>query len=123
MEPLLIALPSNGGDGLAESRSAHFGRASHFTLVEVLDGEVGEVRTIANLPHIEGGCRRPVDMLSEDGVTAVVVIGLGNGPYKGFAELGIPVYADATSATVGEAVARLIAGELTPMDGSTCHHH
>lgn len=123
MEPMLVALPSNGGDGLEESRSEHFGRSTHFTLVSVTDGEIGEVRTIANLPHIEGGCRRPVDMLSEDGVSAVIVVGLGNGPYRRFAELGIPVYADATSATVGEAVSRLIAGELCPMDGSTCHHH
>lgn len=120
---MLIALPSNGGGGLAEARSEHFGRASHFTLVSVTEGEVGEVRTIANLPHIEGGCRRPVDMLAEDGVTAVVVVGLGGGPYRRFAELGIPVYADPVSATVGEAVAKFLAGELAPMDGSTCHHH
>ena len=123
MESMLVALPSNGGDGLEESRSDHFGRASHFTLVSVVDGEIGDVRTVANLPHIEGGCRRPVDMLSEDGVTAVVVAGLGGGPFRRFAELGIPVYADASSSTVGEAVGKFIAGELSQMDGSTCHHH
>lgn len=122
-ENLLLALPSNGGDGLAETRSEHFGRASHFTLVEVVDGQVGEVRTIANLPHIEGGCRRPVDMLSENGVTAAIVVGLGSGPFRGFAEHGIPVYADRESKTVGEAVDRLLEGSLAPVDSSTCHHH
>lgn len=122
-DTLLIAIPSNGGDGLAEARAGHFGRASHFTLVDVVDGQVSEVRTVANVPHIEGGCRRPVDMLSELGATAMIVVGMGAGPFERFCELGIPVYEDKASKTVGDAVNRLLAGELIPLDASSCHHH
>ena len=118
-----VAIPSNGEGGLAQSRSEHFGRASHFTIVEIADGKVGQVRTVENLPHIEGGCRRPVDMLVAGGVTAALVVGMGTGPFNGFAAAGVPVYADRVGATVGDAVARLINGEVELLSGSACHHH
>ena len=119
----VVAVPSNGGAGLAEARSEHFGRASHFTVVEIADGQVGQVRTVENLPHIEGGCRRPVDMLVADGVDTMLVVGMGTGPFNGFAAAGVPVYTDRFGATVGAAVERLIQGQADLLEGSACHHH
>jgi predicted Fe-Mo cluster-binding NifX family protein len=121
---LVVAVPSNGEGGLAGQRSAHFGHCDCFTVVDVQDGVVTGVRVIDNLPHVEGGCLRPVQLLANEGVGAIVVPGIGRRPLAGFAEAGIAVYFDNRLSGVGEVVDALLAGSVGLIDPShACGHH
>jgi predicted Fe-Mo cluster-binding NifX family protein len=59
-ERMVLAIPSNGEGGLEGERSAHFGHCDCFTLVQIADAEIADVRVVGNPPHVEGGCLRPV---------------------------------------------------------------
>lgn len=118
-----IAVPSLGEGGLDAQRSAHFGHADCFTVVDIVDGEVASVDTIANPPHEHGGCMRPVAMLSEAGIDAIVAAGMGTRPMQGFADAGIAVLHDATTPTVGEVALLAASGELGAMGAEhACKH-
>ena len=90
---LRIAIPSELPGGLDAQRSGHFGRCDCFTLVDVVDGKVGEVEVLQNAPHVEGGCMAPVLVLAEHNVNAIVVDGIGGRPLMGFNQVGIAVLA------------------------------
>ena len=62
-------------------------------MVDVVDGEIGEVTVLANAPHVEGGCMAPVLVLAEHMVDAIVVDGIGGRPLMGFNQVGIAVHA------------------------------
>jgi predicted Fe-Mo cluster-binding NifX family protein len=88
-----IAIPSEAPGGLAARRSGHFGRAECFTMVDLVDGEIGGVEVLHNAPHVEGGCMAPVLVLAEHQVDAIVVDGIGGRPLMGFNRVGIAVHA------------------------------
>lgn len=109
-DSMRIAVPVESGEGLGAIRSAHFGHAAGFALVDVADGVPNGVRMVLNPPHTQGGCGITVNLLASQGVTAVSAAGMGRGPLKGLVDAGIAVHHDAASATVGEAVAAIIEG-------------
>lgn len=117
-----IAIPSELPGGLQASRSGHFGRCECFTLVDVIDGKVGEVEVFQNAPHTEGGCMAPVLVLAEHNVDAIVVDGIGGRPLMGFNQVGIAVHAG-MGPDVQTAVAAYIQGAL-PVVGleGACQH-
>jgi predicted Fe-Mo cluster-binding NifX family protein len=117
-----IAIPSEDPGGLEARRSGHFGRCECFTMVDVVDGEVGEVHVLHNAPHTEGGCMAPVLKLAEHNVDAIVVDGIGGRPLMGFNHVGIAVHAG-VGGDVQTTVQAFIAGGL-PMVGieDACHH-
>jgi predicted Fe-Mo cluster-binding NifX family protein len=117
-----IAVPSELPGGLTAQRAGHFGRCACFTLVEVVDGEVGEVAVLANAPHTEGGCMAPVITLAENMVDTIVVDGIGGRPLMGFNQVGIAVHAG-SGGDVGTTVAAYIRGGL-PIVGleGACQH-
>ena len=118
-----LAVPSVGEGGLEAQRSAHFGHADCFTIITIEDGEVTVEGTIANPPHEEGGCMRPVGILADAGIDAIVAVGMGMRPMQGFAAAGITVLHDAESATVGAAAERIAAGRLDAMGPEhACRH-
>lgn len=92
MQMITLAIPSETSEGLLGKRSGHFGRCPLFTLVDIHDDHVDNIRTVNNLPHGEGGCMRPVTMLAEHGVKAMVAAGMGRGPLQKMQEQGITVY-------------------------------
>ena len=49
-----IAVPSTGPEGLESEISMHFGRAPYYTFVEIENGEIKNVETIA-VPFAEHG--------------------------------------------------------------------
>ena len=67
-ETLKLAVPTMGKAGLDSERSGHFGHCDCFTIVDIEDGEIKQVSELANPPHEEGGCLRPVGLLSDAGV-------------------------------------------------------
>ena len=118
-----LAVPSVGEDGLEAQRSAHFGHADCFTILNVENGQVSLEGTIANPPHEEGGCMRPVGILADAGIDAIVAVGMGMRPMQGFAAAGITVLHDAESPTVGAAAERVAAGQLEAMGPEhACRH-
>jgi predicted Fe-Mo cluster-binding NifX family protein len=90
---LRLAIPSEAPGGLTARRSGHFGRCECFTMVDVVDGKIGDVAVLTNAPHVEGGCMAPVLVLAEHNVNAIVVDGIGGRPRMGFNQVGIAVHA------------------------------
>lgn len=117
-----VAIPSEAPGGLDAVRSGHFGRCECFTIVDVIDGKIGEVTVLANAPHVEGGCMAPVLVLAEHMVDAIVVDGIGGRPLMGFSQVGIAVHAG-VGADVQSAVDAYIQGGL-PVVGfeGACQH-
>jgi predicted Fe-Mo cluster-binding NifX family protein len=107
-----IAIPSVNNGGLDGQRSGHFGHCDVFTLVDVEDGEIKEVSTIANQEHVQGGCMVPVNFLAGHNVNALIVGGIGMRPLMGFRQVGIDVYHDAVRPEIRPVVEDLIAGRL-----------
>ncbi len=107
-----IAIPSVGPGGLDGERSGHFGHCDVFTFVDVEDGEVKQVSTIANEAHVQGGCMVPVNLLASHNVNALIVGGIGMRPLMGFKQVGVDVFYDATRQQIRPVVEDLIAGKL-----------
>jgi predicted Fe-Mo cluster-binding NifX family protein len=112
---LILAVPSSGSGGLAADRSGHFGRCDCFTIVAIQDGELGEVRVLTNPPHTDGGCLAPVELLASNGVTALVVAGIGGRPLAGFRSAGIEVYYERQLPKVCDAVEAVRSGVARPI--------
>jgi len=117
-----VAIPSELPGGLDAPRSGHFGRCACFTLVDVVDRQIGEIQVLQNAPHVEGGCMAPVLVLAEHNVDAIVVDGIGGRPLMGFNQVGIAVHAG-VGGDVQTAVHAYIEGGL-PMVGleGACQH-
>lgn len=126
-----IAIPADNPGGLGGQRSSHFGHCEQFTLVDLVDGKINMVETLANLGHEAGGCLRPVALLRERQVGAIIVGGIGKRPLAGFQEAGIAVYWATLTEYPGvqEVVEALLRAELPLMapaqvctGGGNCHH-
>lgn len=107
-----IAIPSVEKGGLDGQRSGHFGHCDVFTLVDVEEGEIKNVTTVANAGHVQGGCMVPVNFLAGHDVNALIVGGIGMRPLMGFRQVGIDVYHDAERHEIKPVVEDLIAGNL-----------
>jgi predicted Fe-Mo cluster-binding NifX family protein len=117
-----VAVPSEHPGGLAAHRSGHFGRCDCFTIVDMTNGQVGEVAVLANLPHTEGGCMAPVMVLAQERVEVIVVDGIGGRPLMGFNQVGIKVHAG-LGETVEQAVEAYARGLLPEvgLEGACSH--
>lgn len=107
-----IAIPSNGQGGLNGTRAGHFGHCDVFTLIDVENGEIKNVSILQNQEHVQGGCMVPVNLLSQNRVSALVVGGIGMRPLMGFRQVGIDVYHDAQRIDIEPVVKDLIEGRL-----------
>lgn len=118
-----LAVPSVGEGGLDAQRSAHFGHADCFTILNIENGAVALDGTIANPPHEEGGCMRPAGILADAGIDAIVAAGMGMRPLMGFADAGITVYFENRTPNVGEVAKMVAAGEVPVMGAeNACQH-
>jgi predicted Fe-Mo cluster-binding NifX family protein len=112
MKTAIVAIPSTVPGGLDSLLGAHFGHCDLYTLVEVLDGRVQNVRTLPNVPHQQGGCMAPVNHLAQNGVQVLIAGGMGMRPLMGFNQVGIEVYYGAGAQTVGEALTAFLSDSL-----------
>ena len=62
---MLVAIPSDTPGGLDALISDHFGHCAAFTLVQITNGQVGEVTVLPNGDHEQGDGLAPVQMLKE----------------------------------------------------------
>jgi predicted Fe-Mo cluster-binding NifX family protein len=111
-----VAIPTEGSGGLMAKSSEHFGRCPYFTVVEVAEGAPIKTLLVENPPHHE--CLGPVQLLVEQGVSAIIVQGIGLRPLAGFRSEGIEVYTG-RGETVGSLVAEFASGRLVQMDESS----
>ena len=119
-----IAVPTNGPGGIDAERSAHFGHADSFTVVEVVDGIVVGEHTLANPPHEHGGCGMTVALLAQAGVDTAIVVGMGRGPLAAMGAHNITPLFDNTSPTPRAAVSAFVAGLCVPFgDDHSCRGH
>lgn len=109
-----IVVPTGGAGGIDSPRSAHFGRADSFTLVDVVDGTVTSAGAIMNPTRDQGGCAATVAALADIGVGVAIVVGMGGGPQAAMASRGLRAYFDGESATPRQAVDAYLDGSLTP---------
>ena len=123
-ETMKLAVPTMGAAGLEAQRAGHFGHCDCFTVVEIVDGEITGASEVANPPHEEGGCLRPVGILADAGVDAIVAAGMGMRPLMGFNQAGITVYFDNQHPQVGDAAKFVASGEAPVMAADqACNHH
>jgi predicted Fe-Mo cluster-binding NifX family protein len=112
-----IAVPSVSPGGLDAPVENHFGHCAGFTVVSLEEGKVTDVKVLSNNHEGAGSCGAPVGLLAEEGVKALVVGGIGMRPLELARSKGIGVFIT-RAATVGEAVAAFVKGELTGFDNS-----
>lgn len=118
-----LAVPSAAPGGLAADRSGHFGRCECFTVVDCAEGRAQNVTVVTNLPHSEGGCLAPVNLLQNHGVNAIAVSGIGMRPLMGFQSAGIDVLLG-TGTKVQDTVDAYLKSELNPIsEEDTCGGH
>jgi FKBP-type peptidyl-prolyl cis-trans isomerase 2/predicted Fe-Mo cluster-binding NifX family protein len=132
---MLIAVPSDTTDGLEAAISEHFGHCAAFTLVNVVDDDIGEVSILENSAHEQGGCMAPVTLLKERGVEVLLAGGMGGRPLSGFQQVGIEVRYKEDTTTVRDAVELFVSGGCRAFgEAQTCgggegscgghdHHH
>jgi predicted Fe-Mo cluster-binding NifX family protein len=119
-----IAIPTAGPGGMDAERSAHFGHADSFTIVEVLDGQVATSRSLVNPPHAQGGCGLTVAMLAAAGASIAIVVGMGRGPLAAMDAHGMTPLFDDQSPTPRAAVEAYLAGRLPAFGGNhACQGH
>ena len=116
MTRVRIAIPSDGEGGLDGIRAGHFGHCDVFTFVDLEDGQIKEVSTLANVEHMQGGCMVPVNLLAEHQVNALIVGGIGMRPLMGFRQVGIAVYHEDQRMEIRPVVEDMIAGKLMMID-------
>lgn len=119
-----LAIPSDGEGGLDGQRAGHFGHCDVFTLVDIEDGKIQAVTTLANKEHIQGGCMVPVKLLADADVNRIVVGGIGMRPLMGFKQMGIEVYHDGERRDIRPVVVDMAADKLPKiMDDQVCGGH
>jgi len=87
-----VAIPTDGNGGIEEEVGEHFGRALTYTIVDVENGKIKDVRVIPNTSHHMGGVLYPPQLLSKEGVEILLCKGLGRRAILMFKEQGIVVY-------------------------------
>ena len=112
MTRVRIAVPSDGEGGLDGMRAGHFGHCDVFTFVDVEEGKIVEVTTLANKEHVQGGCMVPVNLLAEHKVDALIVGGIGMRPLMGFRQVGIKVYHEAETRQIRPVIEQMLAGQV-----------
>ncbi len=99
---------------------ASFGRAPYFLFIDTEGRDV--IEAIENKPGAHGAGVHAAQIVADRGAGAVVTGNVGPNAFRGLTAAGIQVYAG-FSGTAGQAVARFVAGDLTPAEGATNPSH
>jgi predicted Fe-Mo cluster-binding NifX family protein len=119
-----LVIPSEGAEGLAATRSGHFGHAAYFTIVDIDDaGQINSVESLKNVDPDAVGCGGVIDFVISQGVDAILTVGMGMPPFTRFTNAGVAVYSERETPNVGDVVARFARGEVARMDPSAACRH
>lgn len=118
-----IIYPTDEDMGFLSARGAHFGKANFYTIITLQDDSIEDVKVVKNPGHDGGACGNAVTNIMNLNPDALVVSGIGSSPAKGFANAGLDVYYDKTSATVKESIEMLLLNKLQKIAQGTCSAH
>lgn len=112
----LIAIPV-----LNNNLSAHFGHAPHFFIYQVSGKDIIKQRMLQSPPHTPGAIPH---FLGGEGVTDVIVSGIGQKAIEIFNSQGINVYSGAEPDTPDTIIRKFIKDQLV-LTANTCDsdHH
>lgn len=126
-DSILVAVPSEAPGGLAAAPSAHFGHCACYTIANVENGQIRDVRIVQNQGHEHGGCVQPVQELAKDGVKVLLAGGMGMRPLNAMQQAGIKVYYSVNQLTVEDALKAFAQGKLQAFGSEQlctgCHGH
>ena len=115
-----LCVPTLGNGGLDDFVSEHFGRAPTFTVVDMVNNEVGIVQ---NTGEHFGGVGNTPELVAGAGAEIMLCSGLGPRAIGMFEQFGIEVYVGA-SGTVQDAINAFQAGKLAEAsDANACKMH
>lgn len=114
-----IAVACNDTLGLKGRVSGHFGSSPTWVLAQVDGDQILSHRTVANPCRHQHGCGPVVDFLAGEGVTAVLVGGMGQGAAAHLAQRGIDA-APGFQGGVAECLLAWLRGHRPSAD--LCHH-
>ncbi len=108
-----IAIPSSKDGGLEDTISAVFARAPVFTIVDIENKEIKNVKTIQNeaMNVPSGAGPMVVQMLIKEGVEAVIAPQLGPNAMAALQAAGIKVYTFPPGTPIKEAIKKISKGE------------
>lgn len=119
---VISSTPPGGLDSLVDSR---FARCAFFTVVDVDDGKIGDVKVVANtvatVPH--GAGIQAVQLVSTLGASIVITGNVGPNAFMALQQIGIQAFSCPPRITVRDAVQKYLAGELPPITGPTGRGH
>ena len=120
---LRLAVPSDEPGGLDAARSGHFGRSPCFTIVDVIDDVVVNVRVARSGRHHGDHGLTPILTLGENFVDVVIVAGIGRKPLLHCLQAGMRVFAGEDRADVRSVVEAFIDAELVPVGTDSTDPH
>lgn len=105
-----LAIPTKGSKGMEDVVSNAFGRAEKFTIVEIRDGSVVNVKVVENpaTSYSHGAGPIAVKTLVDNGVTAVAASELGIGASMLLDQKNIKKFKVKTGASVKEVVGLIL---------------
>jgi predicted Fe-Mo cluster-binding NifX family protein len=112
--------------GLESEICAHFGSCEYFTIVDVQEKSIAEIRAINNISlNGEHDCTAPSKILKSQDVEAILVSGIGGRPLISLAKDDIKVFAGAKG-KVSDAIQDYNNGllyQLSTNGTCNCSHH
>ena len=109
-----IAVPTQGAAGLDERVEEHFGRAQHYTLIDVENDEVLNTKVL-DIPYAEHGPGDLPGWLHSQGADAVLAWGMGPRVVDLFEQLGLEMVTGATGG-VRDVIEGYIRGNLETIE-------
>lgn len=120
---LRIAVPSDEPGGLDAARSGRFRRSPCFTIVDVSDDVVVNVRVARNDKHPHDHGLTPILLLGENMVDVVIVAGIGSKPLLHCLQAGMRVFNGEDRSDVRSVVQAFLDAELVPVGGDSMALH
>ena len=122
-EIIRIAVPSDEPGGLDAARSGRFRSSPCFTIVDVIDDVVVNVRVARNDKHRGDHGITPILTLGENMVDVVIVAGIGRKPLLHCLQAGIRVFNGEDRPDVRSVIEAFIDAELSPAGSDSISLH
>ena len=122
--PNRIIVPTIGQEGLNATLAEHFGRAPYFTVVDLKNGEIAEVKAVPNMGEHTGGMGYAHNHILKLQPNVIIVYGMGPRGLNTFQSAGTAVL-KANANTVSEVIAAYKENKLRELTEGChdAHHH
>ncbi len=118
-----LAVPSDEPGGLDAARSGRFRRSPCFTIVDLSEDVIVDVRVVRTGRHHGDRGLASILLLGENAVDVVIVAGIGHRTLLHCVQAGIRVFAGEDRPTVRSVVQAFVDAELMPVGGDATDLH